>query len=114
MLEIPEEELHECKIKDTAEKFKVLKNTFRGLGKDKEEKRGRAQQVKGKEGLTCFKCQKVGHFSKECKTPRSQLKCSYCKTEGRHVTNDFCKRYIERKKTEENKTGEKAKANKVD
>ena len=45
---------------------------------------------------------------------KSQLECSHCNTEGIHDTNDFCKRYIERKKTEDNKAEEKAKANKVE
>ena len=119
LLEIPEMDLNEQKIlKNTAEKFEVLKNTSKGLGKDKEDKGGggRAQQVKGKEGLTCFKCQKVGHFSKECRTPKNQLKCTHCKTEGRHVTNDFCKKRTEtaKKEADGNKVREKAKVNKVE
>ena len=92
----------------------LVAHVILAVRKDKEEKGGRAQQVKGKKGHTCFKCQTVGHFFKECKMPKSQLKCSHCDTEGRHAMNDFCKRYIERKKTEENKAGENAKANKVE
>ena len=116
LLEIPEDELHEQKIKEVADKFEVLKTTTKGLNKDNEDKvsgGGRVQQIKGKEGYRCFKCQKEGHMSDKCKTPRAQLKCSHCKTTGRHNTIDFCKEKQQEKLIAEAEK-DTAKANKVE
>ena len=49
----------------------------------------------------------------QCKTPETQLKCSHCKTTGKHNTNDFCKEKQQEKiKAEVEKDA--AKANKVE
>ena len=117
MLELSEEEMNPEKIKETADKFEVLKVTTKGINKTLEDKvGGRAQQIKGQEGgaIYCFKCQKPGHMKLQCKTPKAQLKCTHCDTTGRQNTNDYCKdRQKELTKDKAEQPG-KAKANKVE
>ena len=101
-----------------ADKFEVMRNISLGLTrKEKEEKGGNVRKVRSKEGITCYRCQKSGHFSNDCKTPRSSLKCTHCKTKQKHDTNDFCKdRHAEKGKKngdEKKASGEAGKANKV-
>ena len=78
-------------------------------GDDKEPVKIR--QVKSKE-VICYKCQRKGHMSGECKIKTEDLKCTHCDSIGKHNTNDYCKRY-QLKKKEEKKGKTPEKANKV-
>ena len=75
----------------------------------------RAKQVKtGNKDLdkvTCYNCRKKGHFSKDCRVPKKDLKYVWCATTGFHNTNDYCKS----KMAEKEKSGEaeKGKADQV-
>ena len=47
--------------------------------------------------LMCYKCYQKGHVSFKCTMDRSKLKCDYCKSTARHVSNDYCKKLNEGK-----------------
>ena len=54
--------------------------------------------------MICYRYQRKGHISKECKLPKDKLKCTHCNTVGRHLTNNWCKDQL-KKKEDEKKAG---------
>ena len=116
LLEIKESELTEAKIKEVADKFEVMQSTASGLTNKENNKVNQVknkQQTKDVSKVTCYFCREKGHYSTDCKIPKKNLSCSFCKTQGLHNSNEYCKmKQAEKQKKENNEQGkaEKVKA----
>ena len=69
------------------------------MGQEEQEEEQEAAQLlplQGEEGgrhanAICYRCYQKGNVAYSCKVKRSQLKCDFCKTTGKHVSNNYCK-----------------------
>ena len=90
MMKIEENDRTEAKLDETVDKYETLVAAAKGLNKVP-----KGEQVKRVNEETkrviCYRCQRPDHMADKCPVPATSLKCSKCKTTGRHNTHAFCK-----------------------
>ena len=91
MMKIEEGDRTEAKLDEIVDKYETLAAAAKGLNKPpKGEKVNRVNE--GDKKVICYRCQGTdGHMADKCPVPAASLKCSKCKTTGRHNTHSFCK-----------------------
>ena len=111
MLEVPEDEMTQLRLKEVVDLYETIQRTNTGLGEKEKVKR-----TKTGEGNTCYRCQEKDskHFASSCPVPAKSLFCRTCAENGvepPHSHNFFpgCKGKRQEKKEEvkENKDDNK-------
>ena len=73
MLEVPEDDMTQIRLKEVIDLYEIIERTNKGLSEKEKAKRAKAG-----ESSICYRCQGRGHFATECKVPEQSLFCRTC------------------------------------
>ena len=102
MMKIEEGQRTEIKLDETVDKYETLAAAAKGLNKTPKGEQAKRVKDESSKKVTCYRCQGPDHMADRCTVPASSLKCSKCKTTGKHNTHAFCKGPRPNKSKEDN------------